>query len=138
MHEIIIPANIKPGDILTLKIKFSQADKVDAKLFIQEVPFAESLTLKEISDLIIEKLPIRKETFFSKNRCRNVVWARFAFYYIASECYDNSVSEIGRFLKLHHTAIIYGVKKWIEKSGLGNRDPLVEKYTNLLKPQFNI
>jgi chromosomal replication initiation ATPase DnaA len=71
------------------------------------------VSLDDLEKIILRNMPVEIPSgkFKSKSRIRELVDARTIFCYMACRIFGFTVTNVGRYLKKHHTSVMYLVRK---------------------------
>lgn len=134
MREIIITADPTPKTIHTVRIAFDEGGH--HKIVSHEVATHYNPNIERILEDVCELLNIRRVDMRGHSRKREVVFARFAFFYIAKVIYDYSLVSIGECVNRHHGTVMYGKEEF--RNLKKQNHPLVISYLSKLKDVYNI
>ena len=90
-------------------INVEVAEKELASIITPEKPA--KLTIQDVMDIVCERYSVTKELLLSKNKTKEVAFARQIVMYLASELTELSQGDIGSALGgRDHSTIIYGIR----------------------------
>ena len=79
-----------------------------------------SITLKELGEVVAEYFNIDIKDLKSKTRSKNIVYFRNILFYLSSKHTRNSYLEIGGFFGKKHNSVIYSINKIEKEIKFGN------------------
>lgn len=103
----------------TIQVPEGQAIVIEFRLVPEKpIPLDErALSLEEIENKITGATGMNIQI---RSRKTEVLFARFAFFYIANKVYKYSKSEVGRYLDYDHSTVIHGIKTYIDMCGVSH------------------